>query len=169
MAFVRVYAMCVIVAFYLRPTSTFNILKAKPEGRGQTTSTKTPSYASMIPILNKMLAGHRKSTGSPQAIPQNQNSFHQVKIHTTPSRRFHHTAHTRAHLISCWAEQQHLLTITPTSHLHCLSSGSTVHTCNHTGVVRLIKCHGLTFDLLPRPPRHQAGIKDHTGQGNAHL
>ena len=27
--------------------------------------------------------------------------FHKAKMHTTPSRLFHHTAHTRARLISC--------------------------------------------------------------------
>ena len=36
---------------------------------------------------------------------------------------------------------------------------------NHTGVVYLINCHGLTFDLLPRPPRHPAGVRGHNGRG----
>ena len=59
------------------------------------------SCASRTPFLNQVLAGHRKSTGSPQAIPQKPHSFHKAKMHAIPSRLFHHTAHTRAHLISC--------------------------------------------------------------------
>ena len=54
-----------------------------------------------VPILSQVLTGHQKSTRSPRAIPQKPHSFHKTKMHTTPSRLFHHTAHTRAHLISC--------------------------------------------------------------------
>ena len=35
----------------------------------------------------------------------------------------------------------------------------------HTGVVYLINCHGLTFDLLPRPTKASGRVKGHTGQG----
>ena len=111
-----------------------------------------------------MLTGHRKSSGSPQTIPQKPHSFHKVKIHTTPSRPFHHTAHTSAHLISCVGGA----TTPPHNHTHFTPSlpfpwPHSPH--NHTGVVYLINCHGLTFDLLPRPPRHLTGVKGQEGWG----
>ena len=79
-------------------------------------------------------------------------------MHTTPSRPFHHTTHTSAHLISCVGGA----TTPPHNHTHFTPSlpfpwPYSPH--NHTGVVYLINCHGLTFDLLPRPPRHLTGIK----------
>ena len=144
---------------------SFNILQgpeARPEGRGQTTLTATPSCASRTPFLNQVLTGHRKSTGSPQAIPQKPHSFHKAKMHTIPSRLFHHTAHTRAHLISCVGGA----TPPPHNYTHFTPSLPFLQPYslyNHTGVVCLINCHGLTFDLLPRPPRHLAGVRGHTG------
>ena len=85
-------------------------------------------------------------------------------MHTTPSRPFHHPAHTRAHLISCVGGA----TTPPHSHTHFTPSlpfpwPHGPH--NHTGVVYLINCHGLTFDLLPRPPRHLTGVKGQEGRG----
>ena len=44
--------------------------EARLEGRGQTTPTAIPSCASRTSVLNQVLTGHWKSTGSPQAIPQ---------------------------------------------------------------------------------------------------
>ena len=41
------------------------------------------------------------STGSPQSIPIKTHSFLKAKTHTNTWRPFCHTAHTRAHLISC--------------------------------------------------------------------
>jgi hypothetical protein len=41
------------------------------------------------------------ATGSSQAIPLKPHSFLKAKAHTTPSRPFCHTTHTRTHLISC--------------------------------------------------------------------
>ena len=126
------------------------------------------------------------ATGSP---PEAHKQSH--KDHTAFTKpkctQFHHDCCTtpptqELTLFPVWAEQHHLLTTTPTSHLRCLSSGPTVRTItlslgyqtlhwyprlNHTGVVCLVKCHGLTFDLLPRPPRHLAGVRGHmhTGRG----
>ena len=81
-------------------------------------------------------------------------------MHTRP---FHHTAHTSAHLISCVGG----VTTPPHNHTHFTPSlpfpwphGPR----NHTGVVYLINCHGLTFDLLQRPPRHLTGIKGQAGR-----
>ena len=135
-----------------------------PEGRGQTTPTTTPSCASRTPLLNEVLTGHRKSSGSPQTIPQKPHSFHKAKMHTTPSRPFHHTTHTSAHLISCVGGA----TTPPHNYTHFTPSlpfpwPYSPH--NHTGVVHLINCHGLTFDLLPRPPRHLTGVKGQEGRG----
>ena len=142
--------------------------EARPEGRGQTTLTATPSCASRTPFLNQVLAGHRKSTESPQAIPQKPHSFHKAKMHTIPSQLFHHTAHTRAHLISCVGRAP------PPSHNHTHFTPSlpflrpySLH--NHTGLACLINCHGLTFDLLPRPPRHQQESEVTSDGGHAHL
>ena len=70
---------------------------AKPEGRGQTTPKIASPCASRTTIFNQMLTGHRMSTGRSQStpiktqLPQGQNTY----------QRFCHTAHTRAHLISC--------------------------------------------------------------------
>ena len=86
----------------LEPEVFINIVKGpegRLEGRSLTTPTTAPSCASRTPISNKVLTSHRKSTGSPQTIPQNPHSFHKAKMHTTPSRPFRHTAHTRAYLI----------------------------------------------------------------------
>ena len=98
--------------------------------------------------------------------PQSHKSSRKVKMHTTPSRQFHHTAHTRAHLISCVGRA-----IAHHSHTHftpCwLFLGTTVHTIS--GVVYLINCHDLTFDLLRRPLRHLAGSKVTLDRGHAHL
>ena len=69
------------------------------EARGQATPTKAPSCASRITKLNEALTGHRKSSRSPQAIPQKPHSFHKTKMHT-PSQLFHHTIHPRVYLIS---------------------------------------------------------------------
>ena len=85
-------------------------------------------------------------------------------MHTTPSRLFHHTALTRAHLICCVGGA----TTPPHNHTHFTPSLPFLRpysAYNHTGVVCLINCHGLTFDLLPRPLRHPAGIRGHTERG----
>ena len=117
---------------------SFNILQgpeARPEGRGQIT---TPSCASRTPFLNQVLVVHRKSTGSPHAIPQKPHSFHKAKMHTIPSRLFHHTAHARAHLISCVGGA----TPPPHNYTHFTPSLPFLRPYspyNHTGVVCLIK------------------------------
>ena len=125
---------------------------------------QTPSCASRTPIPNEVLTGHQKSSGSPQTIPQKPHSFHKAKMHTTPSRPFHHTAHTSAHLISCVGGA----TTPPHDHTHFTPSlpFSWPHgQHNHTGVVYFINGHGLTFDLLPRPPRQLTGVKGQEGRG----
>ena len=137
--------------------------EARPEGRGQTTPTTTPSCASRTPVLNQVLTGHQKSTGSPQTLPQKPHSFHMAKMHTTPSPPPHHPAHTSGHLISCVCGAT-----PPHNHTHFAPSLTfpwPYGPHNHTGVVYLINCHGLTFDLLPRPPRHLAGVKGQGGRG----
>ena len=104
------------------------------------------------------------ATGSPQAISQKPHSFHKAKMHTIPSRLFHHTTHTRAHLISCVGGA----TPPPHNYTHFTPSLPFLRPYspyNHTGVVCLINCRGLTFDLLSRPPRHLAGVRGHTGRG----
>ena len=121
-------------------------------------------HTSRTPILNEVLTGQRKSSGSSQTIPQKPHSFHKAKMHTTPSQLFHHTAHTSAHLISCVGGA----TTPPHNHTHftpLLPFPWPHGPHNHTGVVYLINCHGLTFDLLPRPPRHLTGVKGQQGQG----
>ena len=142
--------------------------EARPEGRGQTTPTTTPSCASRTPILNQVLTGHRKSTGSPQTLPQKPHSFHMAIMHTTPSAPPHHPSHTSAHLISGVGGA------TTPPHNHTLFALSLPFPWpygphNHTGVVYLINCRGLTFDFLPRPPRHFAGVKGQGYGGHAHL
>ena len=80
---------------------SFNILhgpEAEPEGRGQATPKTAPPCASRTIILNQVPTGHRMSTGSPQSKTH---SFRKAKTHTNTRRPFCHTAHTRAHLISC--------------------------------------------------------------------
>ena len=47
------------------------------------------------------LATRWMSTGSPQSIPIKTHKFLKAKTHTNTSRPFYHTAHTRAHFISC--------------------------------------------------------------------
>ena len=89
------------------------------------------------PVLNQVLTGHRKSTGSPQAIPQKPHRFHKDKMRTTLSRLFHHTTHTRAHLISCVGGA----TTPPHNHTHftpLLPFLWPYSPHNHTGVVCLI-------------------------------
>ena len=111
------------------------------------------------------------ATGSP---PEAHKQSH--KNHTAFTKpkctQFHHDCSTTPptqELTSfpVWAEQHHLLTTTPTSHLSTplLPFLRPYSPYNHTGVVCLINCHGLTFDLLPRPPRHLAGVRGHTGRG----
>ena len=75
--------------------------EAEPEGRGQATPKTAPPCASRITILNQVPTGHRMSTGSPQSIPIKTHSFLKAKTYTNTSRPFCHTAHTKAHLISC--------------------------------------------------------------------
>ena len=77
------------------------------------------------------------------------------KNRTASTRPKMHTAPTRAHLISCVGGA----TPPPHNHTHfapsrsrCCSSGPQ-STQSHPSVGCLINCHGLTFDLLPRPPR----------------
>ena len=36
---------------------------------------------------------------------------------------------------------------------------------HYNGVVCLINCHGLTFNLLPCPSGHLTGVRGHTGRG----
>jgi hypothetical protein len=113
------------------------------------------------------MTDHRKSTGSAQAIPLKPHSFLKAKTHTIPSRLCCHTAHTRAHLISCvgGATPPHC------NHIHFTPSSPPVRpysTLDHTGVHCLINWHALTFDLLPRPRKHLAGSKVTPNRGYAH-
>ncbi len=116
---------------------SFNVLngpEARPEGRGQTTPTPAPPYASRTTFLNQMHTGHRKSTGSPQTIPQ--------KTHTTvttPKRtrcvckNSPSTAHTTANLTTCVGRATPLLQqFAFTSPLSSFLSTRRPH--NHTGV-----------------------------------
>ena len=132
----------------------FKGLEARPEGRSLTTPTTAPSCASRS---NKVLTGYRKLT-----ISQKPHTFHKAKMHTTPSQPFRHTAHTRAHLISCVGRA----TPPPHNHTHFTPSLTILRPHspqNHTGVVCLINCHGLTFDLPPRPQKHE-GVEVHNMQ-----
>ena len=135
---------------------SFNILQG-PEAIGQKGGAR-PHSQQHHPVPQGLPFSIRcwLATGSPQAVPQKPHSFHKAKMHTIPSRLFHHTGHTRAHLISCVGGA------IPPPHNYTHFTPSLY---NHTGVVCLINCHGLTFDLLPRPPRHLAGVRGHTGLG----
>ena len=55
---------------------------------------------------------------SPQSIPIKTHSFLKAKTHTNTSRSFCHTAHTRAHLISCMGR----VTIRHDNHIHALQT-----------------------------------------------
>ena len=137
--------------------------EAKPEGRGQANST-TLCLKDRCTILNQVLTGYRMSTGSPQSIPIRTHSFLKAKTHTNTSRPFCHTAHTRAHLISCVRG----VTTHHRNNIRFKPSSTSVQPhgpLNHTGIQCLIKWHGLTFDHLPRPHSHLAGFKDHTASG----
>ena len=104
------------------------------------------------------------STGSPQSIPIKTHSFLKAKMHTNPSRSFYHTAHARAHLVSCVGG----VTLRHRNHIHFKPSSTSIWPygpLNHTGVQCLINWHGLTFDLLPHPHTHLAGFKGHTESG----
>ena len=68
-----------------------------------------------------------------------------------------HCLHKLLTSLPVWVEQQHLLMATPTS---CFPLA-----IDPSGVVCLINCHGLTFDL----PKQLPGVKGHTGKGPAHL
>ena len=73
--------------------------QARREGPDHTHSNnilclKDPLFESSV---DWPLEVHRKPTSN----PQKPHSFHKAKMHTSPSQLFHHTAHTRAHLISC--------------------------------------------------------------------
>ena len=91
-----------------------------------------------------MLTGHQKSIGSLQTIPQKPT---RPKYTHSSSRLFCHTAHTRAHLISCVGRE------IPPPHIH------THFTCTFFAVPldpqsAQSHCHGPTFDPIPCPPRH---------------
>ena len=75
--------------------------KPSRKGGGLTTPITAPPCASKTTIFNQVPIGHRMSTGSPQSIPIKIHSFLKAKTHTNTSRPFCHTAHARAHLISC--------------------------------------------------------------------
>ena len=105
--------------------NVFHGPEARLEGMGQNTPTTAPSSSSRTPFLFQLLTGHRKSTNNPH------------KKHTAPTRPkwaqlhcHHSTSQHKQQLISlpAWVEQLHLLTTTPTSRLHCLSSSRTVDT-----------------------------------------
>ena len=107
------------------------------------------------------------ATGSPPEAHKESHkkpySFYKAKMYTTTSQLFHHTTHTRAHLISCVGRTTSL----PHNHTYftpLLPLLWPYSLQNHTCVVCLINCHSFTFDLLPHPPRHLEEIKSHTGQ-----
>ena len=125
----------------LEPEVFINILngpEAEPEGRGQATPKTTPPCASRTTILNQVPTGHRISTGSPwHNQSQLKHSFLKAKTHTNTSRPFCHTAHTRAHLISCVSG----VTTRHHNHIHFKPSSASVQPygpLDHTGVQCLI-------------------------------
>ena len=72
-------------------------------------------------------------------------------MNTNPSRPFYHTAHTRAHLISCVGR----VTLHHRNQVCFKPSSTSVRPyspLDHTGIQCLINWHGLTFDDLPPPP-----------------
>ena len=100
------------------------------------------------------------STGSPQSIPIKTHSFLKAKTHTNTWRPFCHTAHTRAHLISCVGG----VTTRHRNHIRFKPSSASVQPyrpLDRTAVQCLINRHGLTFDLLPRPQSLLDGFKGH--------
>ena len=100
-------------------------------------------------IFNQVPTGHRMSIGSPQSIP----------IKTAFSRPFCHTAHTRAHLISCVSG----VTTHHHNHIHFKPSSASIQPygpLSHTGVQCLINWRGLIFDL-PHSQSLLAGFKGH--------
>ena len=104
------------------------------------------------------------STGSPQSIPIKTHSFLKAKTHTNTWRPFCHTAHTRAHLISCVGG----VTTRHRNHIRFKPSSASVQPygpLHRTGVQCLINRHGLTFDLLPRPQASSRGSKVTTASG----
>ena len=117
-------------------------------------------------ILNQVLTGHRMSTESPQSIPIKTHNFLKAKTHTNTSRLFCHTAHTRAHLISCVGG----VTTRHRNHICLKPSSASVwpygsQSLDHTGVQCLINWYGLTFNLLSCPHSHLAGFKGHIASG----
>ena len=124
---------------------------------GEDTPTTPPSCAFGMHITNQMSHDHWK----PANNPTKPHGFHMAKMHITPSRPFCHTAHARAHLISCVCGAT-----TPT----CNNTPSLpfLRPCsaqNHTAVVCLINRHGHTFYLLPCPKKRITGVKGHTRSG----
>ena len=100
------------------------------------------------------------TTGSPQSIPIKTHSFLKAKTHTNTWRPFCHTAHARAHLISCVGG----VTTRHRNHIRFKPSSVSVRPyrpLDRTAVQCLINRHGLTFDLLPRPQSLLAGFKGH--------
>ena len=87
------------------------------------------------------------ATGSPQTIPQKTHSIHKAKCNTTPSRLFCHTAHTRAHLISC------VRGATPPPHNHTHSTPLLLFLWSHS----------------PHPRGTWRGQRLHSTGGHAHL
>ena len=112
------------------------------------------------PILNNVLAGHRKPTTIPQKLSQSQNAHNSIT--TVPP----HCPHKSSPHFLCGRSNS-------TSQPHPLHTLLAIpwHYCphNHSGVVYLINCHDLTFDLLRRPLRHLAGSKVTLDRGHAHL
>ena len=124
-------------------------------------------------ILNQVLTGHRMSTESPQSIPIKTHNFLKAKTHTNTSRLFCHTAHTRAHLISCVGG----VTTRHRNHICLKLSSASVwpygsQSLDHTGVQCLINWHGLTFNLPSCPHAPTAtwrGSKVTLHPGHAYL
>ena len=99
---------------------------------------------------------HRKPTSNPTQLSQSQNAHNSITTH--------HTAHTRAHLISCVGgatTPPHTLThFTPS-----LPFFRPYSPHNHTGVVCLINCHGLTAYHAHQGTWQGSTVRGHTGRG----
>ena len=120
---------------------------------GQNTPTAAPPSSSRTSFLFQLLTGHRKSSESPQTIPKKAHSTHNTKMGTTLLPPFNLSAQKTAHLTACVGGA----TPPPHNHTHftpLLPFLSPNYQHDSTGVVCLINCHGLNFDIVPRPLKH---------------
>ena len=96
-------------------------------------------------ILNQVLGA---AAGSPPEAHNNPTTTqfpHTQNVHNSFTAILSH--HPRR-ISPCFLEQLHLLTATPTPHLHHLSSGPTVHEITMVQDCLIILIGGINFDLL---------------------